>query len=99
MRRRFAVPAAITAALCLTALGASSALAVAPTISKTTFSHLTTNSVLLEVEVNPQGIETFYHFEYGTAECSVTPKACTKVPAPDGKIPPGTSPVSVSAKV
>ncbi len=39
----------------------------------------------LKAEVNPEGEETVYRFEYGTAgPCSVNP--CTGTPAPDGPV-------------
>jgi virginiamycin B lyase len=81
--RRLTTTLATVTALCL-ALNAT-ASAAPPAIVKTSFSHLTTNSVTLEALVDPQGKEARYHFEYGTAKCA--PGPCTKVPLPEGKIP------------
>jgi hypothetical protein len=85
--RRLTTSLAFATALCCSALGAPSAFATAPTISLTTFSSVTTSSVMLEAEINPQGAKTTYHFEYGPADCSASP--CTSAPFPDGTIAKG----------
>jgi hypothetical protein len=48
----------------------------------------------LEGEINPNGVETTYHFEYGT-----TTSYGTKVPVPDANIGEGTSSVPVFREV
>jgi hypothetical protein len=75
---------------------ASSASAAAPTIVKTSVSGVSTSSATLEAEINPQGLETEYHFEYGLSPC---PAKCTKVPVPDAKIPTGSSPKVVKETI
>jgi hypothetical protein len=87
---------ATTTSLAL-ALFTASALAAPPEIPSTTFSKAGTESVRLEAEINPQGNQTQYHFEYGLADCSSSP--CTSAPVPSGKIPAGSSPVHVSVEV
>jgi hypothetical protein len=44
-------------------------------------SNLHSDSVLLGAKINPGGGETTYHFEWGSADCSVS--SCTSVPVPD----------------
>jgi virginiamycin B lyase len=72
------------------------AIAAAPQITATTASAVGTESATLEAKLNPQNLETSYHFEYGLGAC---PTGCAKVPVPDAKIPAGTSPVVVKATV
>ncbi len=82
-------------ALCLLALGATSASAAPPTIVSTGFSEVTTDSATLEAEINPNGKPTLYRFEYGPEDCSLSPCAST----PEASIPSGASPVLVSAGI
>jgi hypothetical protein len=51
----------------------------------------------LEADVNPQGLATHYHFEYGLEPCASS--ACTPVPVPDAELPGGSSPVRVKVGV
>lgn len=85
---------AVAFAFCLSAAGPASALALPPTITSTSVSNVTTNSAILQAEVNPQGKKATYHFEYGLQDCEAGP--CTSVPIPDGKITANTSPVAVT---
>jgi hypothetical protein len=91
----------VAAVLCIWGAVTSSALGAAPTIvaKSTAASEVTTTTVVLEAEVNPQGKPTAYQFLYGTADCSVTPAACAKAPLPKGNIPTGTSPAPVKVPV
>ena len=73
-------------ALCLLATAATAATAAAPVISKTGVSKVTTDSVLLQAEINPGGKGTIYRFEYGLEDCEAHPGACTSVPAPEGEL-------------
>ena len=68
-------------ALCVLGVMAASAAAVPPTIVKTTVSGVSTTSVTLEAQINPNAKATKYHFEYGTAACPS--KGCVSVPKPD----------------
>jgi hypothetical protein len=91
--RRLTTPLVVAAALCLLALAATSASAAVPVITGTSFSHVTTDSVILEAEINPGGKATKYHFEYGPVNCAANP--CTAIPFPEeGKIN-GASPAGV----
>jgi hypothetical protein len=81
-------------ALCLVSAGASSAWA-APTIIRTTVSKVDTDSATLLAEINPQGQEGTFRFEYGPEDC---PKSsCTQVPVPEGKLEANTSAETVQA--
>lgn len=74
-------------------IGSGSALAVPPQITGTTVSAVTSTSVLLEAEINPQKKATKYHFEYGTAgPCEANPCSST---AEGKKLGLGSSPVHV----
>jgi DNA-binding beta-propeller fold protein YncE len=55
-----------------------------PTILSDAPSVVTTTSATLEAQIKPTGPETTYYFQYGTAECSATPAACSELPAPPG---------------
>ena len=83
-------------ALCLLASAASVASAAAPTIVKTGVSKVTTESALLQAEINPGGKGTLYRFEYGLEDCELHPGACTSVPAPEGELEGLSSPQPVS---
>jgi hypothetical protein len=95
--RRHMIPLAIVLALSLAALGAASASAALPTITKVGVSGVTNHSAVLEAEVNSEKKATFYHFEYGPADCSVGP--CTSVPASEPNIGSGSAPVPVKAPI
>ena len=78
-------------ALCLSASSASTALAAAPTIVKTTVSKVSTEAATLGALINPQGLPGKFHFEYGPSDCSVN--TCTALP--EGTLEPGTSAMAV----
>jgi hypothetical protein len=78
-------------ALCLSASSASTALAVAPTIVKTTVSKVSTEAATLGALINPQGQPGTFHFEYGPKDCSKS--VCTALPG--GTFEAGTSAVAV----
>jgi hypothetical protein len=80
-------------ALAIFALPVTTASAAPPTIPLLTVSEVTTSSATLEAEVNPKGLPTQYHFEYGLADCVAN--LCTKTPTE--VIPAGGAPVSVEA--
>jgi hypothetical protein len=83
MRRPIAAIASVIV-LCL-AFGEAEALAAAPVISGTTFSHVTADSARLEALIDPKSTVTKYHFEYGPSPCSSS--ACAKAPKPEGEVP------------
>jgi sugar lactone lactonase YvrE len=56
--------------------------------------NLTATEADLVAKINPEGFDTTYHFEWGTANCASSP--CTSVPVPDADIGSGTSDVTVS---
>ncbi|HSS42730.1 MAG TPA: fibronectin type III domain-containing protein, partial [Solirubrobacterales bacterium] len=73
----------------------AAAQAASPTILSTSTSATTTDSVVLEAEINPQGKATKYRFEYGPADCAASPCEST----PELQLASGGSPVTVSASV
>jgi DNA-binding beta-propeller fold protein YncE len=62
-----------------------------PTIAGTAASNLTSTSVDLAAQVNPNGYDTTYRFEYGTSTAYAT-----SVPVPDGNVGAGSSGVPVT---
>lgn len=92
--RRFAISLLATAGLWGAAL-APSALAAPPTVSGLKISAATTESAILEGDVNPQGKIVTYHFEYGLADCSSS--ACTATKGV--QLSAGSSPVHVTEPV
>jgi WD40-like Beta Propeller Repeat len=82
---------------CLALLAPTAAQAVPPTIVKTGVSGVTTTTARLEATINPNGRATAYRFEYGPDACASNP--CASLPAPEGKIPTGSEPVSVSVVI
>jgi hypothetical protein len=79
------------AVLLLGAIAATSASAAAPVILSTTVSKVSNDLAVLGAEINPQGQEGTFHFEYGPEDCSVS--TCTSLPG--GVIPIDTNPVPV----
>ncbi|HEX5376058.1 MAG TPA: hypothetical protein VFW48_07860, partial [Solirubrobacterales bacterium] len=68
-----------------------------PAISGTNFSNVTDSEAILRAELNPNGAETSYYFEYveeATFEDSGFAEALS---TPEAELPPGSSPVTVSA--
>ena len=94
MRRLTASLLAVTGLWALS-FGAPSALAAPPTVSGLKISGVTTESVNLEADVNPQGKIVTYHFEYGPADCSTSICTATK----GVKLAAGSSPVHVTEAV
>ena len=96
MGRKTTIKAGVLA-LCLAALGATSASAAPPAIIKTTVSEVGTDSATLRAEINPQGQEGTFRFEYGPEDCAKT--SCTQVPVPEGVLEANTSAETVQAHV
>jgi hypothetical protein len=66
-----------------------------PDLDEEFVSDVHSDSVILHADVDPEGAETNYHFEYGTAPCSAS--SCTSTP---GEIAPlGVGPQSKSFKI
>ena len=99
LRARLSVLVCAVAAAAV-ALPASALAASAPSVDAqtTNFSPQDiSTSELLEAQVNPNGADTTYHFEYGSADCASNP--CTSVPVPDAEIGAGSSDVAVSQRI
>lgn len=76
-------------------VGTAPSLAAAqPTIDNEAATGASASTVTLTAQINPQGTDTTYHFEYGP-----TTDYGTSVPAPDADIGPGSSDVSVSQTI
>ncbi|HEY2283802.1 MAG TPA: hypothetical protein VGH60_09675 [Solirubrobacteraceae bacterium] len=74
--------------------------AVTPAVVEVKGSDLTASSATLEAVVNPEGVTSKYHFEYG--ECphgACSPEVPFPVTAPESEIPAGPSNVTVSQPV
>lgn len=93
--RRLTISLLALTGLCSLALGATGAFAAAPTIPLTTISQVTTGSVTLEADINPQGKAVGYRFEYGPEDCSSGLCAST----PEGVLNAAISPVRVKAEL
>jgi hypothetical protein len=65
-----------------------------PTIDGTAATNASSSSVSLTAQINPQGSDTTYHFEYGTST-----SYGTSLPTPDGDIGSGSSDVQVSQTI
>ena len=68
-----------------------------PLIDGAWTSNLTDSSVDLNADINPKGLDTTYHFEWGTADCSSHP--CASVPVPDADIGSGQGDVAVTQPI
>ncbi len=60
-------------------------------------SEVHSDRAVLDAEINPGGVDTTYHFEYGTSVCSTTPDPCASLTASDIDIGSSTSYQGVSA--
>jgi hypothetical protein len=65
---------------------------IAPTVTATSVIDLNLFTATLRASINPNTLETTYHFEYGTEDCSLG--TCTSVGG--GTIPAAHKPVAVS---
>ena len=68
-----------------------------PAINGESPTDVSASGATLSAFVNPDGADTTYHFEYGTADCSTS--ACTSVPVPDADIGSGTAAQGVSVAI
>ncbi len=65
---------------------------IAPTVTATSVIDLNLFTATLRASINPNTLETTYHFEYGTEDCKVSACAST----PEGTLPAAHKPVAVS---
>jgi len=56
----------------------------APFVSALTAQNLSSSSAQLSAQIDPDGADTHYYFQYGTVSCVSDPSACTDMPAPPG---------------
>jgi NHL repeat len=66
---------------------------LAPSIDSAAATKLTPAGADLTARVNPNGLDTTYHFEWGTTSCASGP--CASVPVPDGDIDSGAVDVAI----
>ncbi len=59
----------------------------APVVEDLAAQDLSASEALLSARVDPQGSDTHYYFQYGTADCVSEPSACTDTPLPPGRGP------------
>jgi hypothetical protein len=97
-RRKSRAAGSFFAAALALAIWAQGATAVPPQVSKTSASAVSSTTAVLEASINPQGVKTAFHFEYGTSDCAKS--ACPNVvPVPNGEAGSGTSAVRVKAPI
>jgi hypothetical protein len=70
-------------------------LVAAPTISATSVIDLDLHTATLRAQINPNTLESTYHFEYGLEDCKVSACASTA----EGTIAPGHEDVGVSQEI
>jgi len=68
-----------------------------PVISEISAARITSTTAELSAKLNPEGLATVYHFEYGTADCAHS--SCTSVPVSPEAIGSGTFDVAVSRHI
>ncbi|MGN6201007.1 MAG: hypothetical protein ACTHNY_01190 [Solirubrobacterales bacterium] len=68
-----------------------------PSIASVFATDVTSTTATLHGRINPNTVETTYHFEWGNTDCSVKPAACTSVPLSGESIGSGHKAVLVSA--
>ncbi len=74
--------------------------AQAPSVSDLSAQDLSPSEAQLSAQVDPNGSDTHYYFQYGTADCVAEPSACTDLPGPPGTdLGSGFATVTVTAKL
>lgn len=86
------VPVLVCAAI--TAVGAGSAFAAAPSVEEEFVLNVSSTSATLNAKINPGGSETSYRFEYGTSEAYGS-----RIPLSDRAVGFGSEGVSVASHV
>jgi DNA-binding beta-propeller fold protein YncE len=73
----------------------------APMVDGLSSQNLGPESTRLEAQVDANGIDTHYYFQYGTVDCKSSPSSCTDVPLPPpgADVGSGFGDVAVSATV
>ena len=69
----------------------------APSIDDESVVDLGSSAAALQAQIDPQGHDTTYQFQYGTESCRANPSACASVPATAQDIGSGETDVAVSA--
>ena len=57
----------------------------APTVDSVSSQNISPTATELKAQINPNGADTHYYFQYGTVDCAANPASCTDAPvAPPG---------------
>jgi len=67
-----------------------------PSIDSSSVAGVAADSATLKAQINPHTLDTTYHFEYGSEDCSIVPDPCAAVPSVDPSIGSGHIGVGVS---
>lgn len=70
-----------------------------PTVDSVSSQNINPTSTELRAQVDPDGLRTEYHFQYGVVDCASSPSSCTDVPIPHGAIEASFGAKSVSVQV
>ena len=71
----------------------------APVVDGVSAQNLTPESSELRAQVDPDGLETEYYFQYGTVDCAHSPSSCSQAPVPAAEIMAGFGDRGVSVQV
>ena len=70
-----------------------------PVITGETASGVQSDLASLHAEIDPDGAETTYHFEFGTEPCNTGPSLCISTPIPDASVGSASSFQGVSVQL
>jgi hypothetical protein len=73
--------------------------AKAPVVDRVSAQNRRPGSSELHAQIDPEGAQTEYDFQYGTEDCSRSPTSCTQVPIPPGVIEASFGDHQVSVEV
>ncbi|HTZ64270.1 MAG TPA: hypothetical protein VMB51_09205 [Solirubrobacteraceae bacterium] len=75
------------------------AAAGAPAVDGVSAAAVSPSSEELRGEIDPNGAQTEWFFEYGTSDCVIDPSACTTVPIPSGVLGAGFGDQTVTVTI
>jgi DNA-binding beta-propeller fold protein YncE len=62
-----------------------SAVPTGPPTVQASVADVASTSATLQAQIDPNGRDTHYYFQYGTADCTTSPSSCADVPAAPGQ--------------
>jgi hypothetical protein len=71
----------------------------APTVESSSALEVSADYARLRASINPNTLDTTYHFEFGLSDCSATPNPCAQIAPADPDIGSGHSGVAVFAQL